>query len=75
MPVVYWNMWRGQINILHVLVGENVEYVPECSYILMSSDNANTVELGNAKKFAMVKKKDALTDIQGWYSARIEIKK
>ena len=75
MPVVYWNMWRGQINILHVLVGKNIEYVLEYSYTLMCSDGANIGELGNANKFAMVKKKDALTDIQGWYSARIEIKK
>ena len=40
-----------------MLGGETVEYVPECSYILMSSDDANTVELGNANKFAMFKKK------------------
>ena len=68
-------MWRGQINILHVLAGETVEYVLECSYTLMCSDNANTVELGNVNKFTMLKKKDAVTDVQEWYSARIEIKK
>ena len=50
-------MWRGQINILHVLVGENVEYIPECSYTLMCSNDVNVGELGNANKFAMFKKK------------------
>ena len=40
-----------------MLAGETVEYVPECSYTLMSSDDANTVELGNANKFTMLKKK------------------
>ena len=50
-------MWRVLINSLHVLVGEIVEYVPECSYTLMCSDDANIGELGNANKFAMFKKK------------------
>ena len=50
-------MWKILIDILHVLAGETVEYVLECSYILMSSVNANTVELGNANKFTMFKKK------------------
>ena len=68
-------MWRVLINILHVLVGEIVEYVPECSYTLMCSDDANIGELGNANKFAMFKKKDALTNIQEWYSTRIKNKK
>ena len=58
-----------------MLGGETVEYIPECSYTLMSSDNANVGELGNAKKFAIFKKKDAVTDVQEWYSARIENKK
>ena len=68
-------MWNILIDILHVLTGETVEYVLEYSYTLMSSDDANIVELGNANKFTMLKKKDALTDVQGWYSARIENKK
>ena len=40
-----------------MLAGETVEYVLECSYILMSSVNANTIELANANKFTMLKKK------------------
>ena len=40
-----------------MLTGETIEYVPECSYTLMSSDDANIGELGNANKFSMFKKK------------------
>ena len=68
-------MWKILIDILHVLARETVEYVIECSYILMSSVKANTIELANANKFTMLKKKDALTDVQGWYSAKSERKK
>ena len=50
-------MWRVLINILHVLGGETVEYVPECSYILMCSNDVNVGESGNANKFTMLKKK------------------
>ena len=50
-------MWNILIDILHVLVGKNIEYIPECSYTLMCSDDANIGELGNANKFSMFKKK------------------
>ena len=40
-----------------MLAGETVEYVSECSYILMSSVNANIEEVENANKFTMFKKK------------------